>query len=117
MLSNTVLFISLIALGSPVPSTSDQALTVLQENCGNENCHGGPDAYRFDVGHPSTMIEAGVVKPGRAADSEVIRRVEAGIMPASGSSLFSSAFVAHRENPAKIVGASGFEPPTLRPPV
>src|SRR5215831_7794465 len=84
MLSNTILFISLLALRSPVPSTPDQALTILQQNCGNENCHGGPDAYRFDVGNPSTMIEAGVVKPGRSADSEVIRRVEAGIMPLGG---------------------------------
>jgi hypothetical protein len=84
MLPNTVLLIGLLALGSPVPSTADQAFTVLQQNCGNENCHGGPDAYRFDVGNPSTMVEAGVVKPGRSADSEVIRRVEAGIMPLGG---------------------------------
>jgi hypothetical protein len=83
MLSNTILFIGLIAL-SPVPSTPDQALTILRQNCGNENCHGGPDAYRFDVGNPSTLIDAGVVKPGRPADSEVIRRVEAGIMPLGG---------------------------------
>jgi hypothetical protein len=84
MLSNTILFIGLLALGSPVPSTADQAFTVLQQNCGNESCHGGPDAYRFDVGNPSTLVEAGVVKPGRSADSEVIRRVEAGIMPLGG---------------------------------
>jgi hypothetical protein len=84
MLSNTILFIGLLALGSPVSSTADQALTVLQQNCGNESCHGGPDAYRFDVGNPSTLVEAGVVKPGRSADSEVIRRVEAGIMPLGG---------------------------------
>src|SRR5215470_2753557 len=84
MLSNTILFIGLLALGSPLSSTADQALTVLQQNCGNESCHGGPDAYRFDVGNPSTLVEAGVVKPGRSADSEVIRRVEGGIMPLGG---------------------------------
>jgi hypothetical protein len=84
MLSNTILFIGLLALGSPVPPTADQAFTVLQQNCGNESCHGGPDAYRFDVGNPSTLVEAGVVKPGRSVDSEVIRRVEAGIMPLGG---------------------------------
>src|SRR5215469_11992731 len=84
MLSNTILFIGLLALGSPVSSTADQAVAVLQQNCGNESCHGGPDAYRFDVGNPSTLVEAGVVKPGRSADSEVIRRVEAGIMPLGG---------------------------------
>jgi hypothetical protein len=84
MLSNTILFIGLLALGSPLPSTADQAFTVLQQNCGNENCHGGSDAYRFDVGNPSTMVETGVVRPGRAADSEVIRRVEGGIMPLGG---------------------------------
>lgn len=84
MLSNTILFLGLLAQTSPVPSTADQALTVLQQNCGNENCHGGPDAYRFDVANPSSLVDAGVVKPGRAADSEVIRRVEAGIMPLGG---------------------------------
>jgi hypothetical protein len=84
MLSNTVLFIGLLALGSPVPSTADQAFSVLQQNCGSESCHGGPDAYRFDVGNLLTLVEAGVVKPGRSAESEVIRRVEAGIMPLGG---------------------------------
>jgi hypothetical protein len=84
MLSNTILLIALLGVGSPVPSTADQAFTVLQQNCGSENCHGGPDAYRFDVGNLSTLVEAGVVKPGRSADSEVIRRVETGIMPLGG---------------------------------
>jgi hypothetical protein len=84
MLSNTVLFIGLLALGSPVPSTADQAFSVLQQNCGSDSCHGGPDAYRFDVGNLLTLVEAGVVKPGRSAESEVIRRVEAGIMPLGG---------------------------------
>src|SRR5215470_10802023 len=84
MLSNTILFIGLLSLGSPVLPTSDQAFNILQQNCGNESCHGGPDAYRFDVGNPSTLVDAGVVKPGRSADSEVIRRVEAGIMPLGG---------------------------------
>src|SRR5215831_12670301 len=64
MLSNTILFIGLLALGSPVSSTADQALTVLQQNCGNESCHGGPDAYRFDVGNPSTLVEAGIMPLG-----------------------------------------------------
>src|SRR5215469_9796911 len=84
MLSNTILLINLLALGSPVSSTADEALTVLQQNCGNESCHSGPDAYRFDVRNPSTLVGTGVVKPGRSADSEVIRRVEAGIMPLGG---------------------------------
>ena len=84
MLSDTVLFIGLLALGSPAASTAGQAFAVLQQNCGNDSCHGGPDAYRFDVRNPSTLVKTGVVKPGRSADSEVIRRVEAGIMPLGG---------------------------------
>jgi hypothetical protein len=84
MLSNPVLLAFLLSLGISGPSTADKAFSVLQLNCANDGCHGGPDAYSFDVGNPSTLIEARVVQPGKSSNSELIRRVEAGIMPLGG---------------------------------
>jgi hypothetical protein len=85
MLANTVILLCLIFLPTAATGdTADKAISILEQNCGNSGCHGGPDAYSFDVHIPSTLIEAKVLQPGNAADSELIRRVEAGIMPLGG---------------------------------
>jgi hypothetical protein len=64
--------------------TDSQAVQILQQNCGNASCHGGPSGYSFDVYDPASLIAAKVVEPGNAAGSELIQRVEAGIMPMGG---------------------------------
>src|SRR5437667_7835679 len=85
MLAHTVLLLCLVSLSRiPTDDTALKAISILEQNCGNSGCHGGPDAYSFNVHIPSSLIEAKVVAPGNAADSELIRRVEAGIMPLGG---------------------------------
>jgi hypothetical protein len=85
MLANTALLVSLLAVAAtPGPDTAEKALSILEQNCGNDSCHGGPDAYRFDVRVPASLIDAGAIKPGQSANSELVRRVEAGIMPLGG---------------------------------
>src|SRR3954452_9081735 len=85
MLVHTALLACLLLLGgAPASDLSDKALSILEQNCGNDSCHGGPDAYRFDVRRPETLVDAQVIKPGRSSDSELIHRVEAGIMPLGG---------------------------------
>ena len=64
--------------------TDSQAVQILRQNCGNASCHGGPGGYSFDVYDPASLIAAKVVEPGNAAGSELIQRVEAGIMPMGG---------------------------------
>src|SRR5262245_1030228 len=61
-----------------------EPLTILQQNCGNAGCHGGASAYSFDVFSPASLEAAGVVQPGKANSSELIRRLEAGEMPLGG---------------------------------
>src|SRR5262245_37425445 len=76
----------------PRPSAAEEAagpdaapaLAILEQNCGNSGCHGGSNPYRFDVHNPATLLEAKVVQPGNAAGSEMIRRLEAGVMPLGG---------------------------------
>jgi hypothetical protein len=85
MLAHTVLLLCLVSLSrTPSDDTAGKAISILEQNCGNSGCHGGPGAYSFNVHIPSSLIEAKVVAPGKAADSELIRRVEAGIMPLGG---------------------------------
>ena len=64
--------------------TASQAIEILQQNCGSSGCHGGPGGYRFNVHDPGSLLTAKVVEPGNAAASELIQRVEAGIMPLGG---------------------------------
>src|SRR5262245_1815613 len=101
MLSKSVLFGSCLALvvGSvilPIFGTSravsaqtpndlnTRALTILQQNCGNSGCHGGSDPYSFDVREPASLLAAKVVEVGNAAGSDLIGRLEAGVMPMGG---------------------------------
>jgi hypothetical protein len=85
MLVHTVLLLCLVSLSrTPSDDTAGKAISILEQNCGNSGCHGGPGAYSFNVHIPLSLIEAKVVAPGKAADSELIRRVEAGIMPLGG---------------------------------
>src|SRR5438093_10757552 len=71
--------------GQTSPDLNSKALTILQENCGG--CHGGSDPYSFDVRDPASLLAAKVIEPGNASGSELIRRVEAGIMPLGGAKL------------------------------
>src|SRR5262249_1956331 len=63
---------------------ASQAVRILQQNCGNTSCHGGPGGYSFDVYDPNSLLAAEVVKPGDASGSELIQRVQTGIMPMGG---------------------------------
>jgi len=70
--------------GPTPPDLNSRALTILQQNCGNLGCHGGPDPYSFDVRDPASLLAAKVIQSGDASGSELIRRLEAGIMPLGG---------------------------------
>src|SRR5207244_12503177 len=70
--------------GQTSPDLNSRALTILQQNCGNSGCHGGADPYSFDVRDPASLLAAKVIQPGNATGSELIRRLEAGIMPLGG---------------------------------
>src|SRR5438046_2048005 len=70
--------------GQTPPELNSKALTILQQNCGNLGCHGGPDPYSFDVRDPASLLAAKVIQSGNASGSELIRRLEAGIMPLGG---------------------------------
>src|SRR5437867_578536 len=82
---SALLLISLLLVGQAQPELNSRALTILQENCGG--CHGGPDPYSFDVRDPASLLAARVIQSGNASGSELIRRVEAGIMPLGGAKL------------------------------
>jgi len=71
-------------LGQNSPDLNSKALTILQQNCGNSGCHGGADPYSFDVRDPASLLAARVIQSGNATGSELIRRLEAGIMPLGG---------------------------------
>ena len=64
------------------PDLNSKALTILEQNCGG--CHGGSDPYSFDVRDPASLLVARVIQSGNASGSELIRRLEAGIMPLGG---------------------------------
>src|SRR5205823_1260374 len=68
--------------GQTSPDLNSKALTILQENCGG--CHGGPDPYSFDVRDPASLLAARVIPSANASVSELIRRLDAGIMPFRG---------------------------------
>ena len=70
--------------GQTPPDLNSKALTILEQNCGNLGCHGGPDPYSFDVRDPASLLTAKVIQSGNASGSELIRRLEAGIMPLGG---------------------------------
>ncbi len=70
--------------GQTPPDLNSKALTILEQNCGNLGCHGGPDPYSFDVRDPASLLAARVIQSGNASGSELIRRLEAGIMPLGG---------------------------------
>ena len=70
--------------GQTPADLNSKALTILQQNCGNLGCHGGPDRYSFDVRDPASLLAAKVIQSGNASGSELIRRLEAGIMPLGG---------------------------------
>jgi hypothetical protein len=70
--------------GQAPPDLNSNALTILQQNCGNLGCHGGPDPYSFDIRDPASLLAARVIQSGNASGSELIRRLEAGIMPLGG---------------------------------
>jgi len=72
------------SLSQPPDELAAKAFAVLEANCANSGCHGGPGYYRFDVKDPSTLRAAKVIQAGNSGDSEVIRRVEAGTMPLGG---------------------------------
>src|SRR5262245_32907876 len=83
---------ALLLIGRSVPSSAQEsrsdlpakALAILENNCGNSGCHGGADPYSFDVRDPATLIEAKVILSGKAAESGLIKRLEAGVMPLGG---------------------------------
>jgi hypothetical protein len=74
--------------GSSAAQESDavalKAIGILQQNCGSSGCHGGADPYSFDVRNLPTLVEAKVLEPGKAAKSEIVLRLEAGVMPLGG---------------------------------
>jgi hypothetical protein len=85
--------VAMIILGSLGPGSSaaedsstlaSKAAGILQQNCGNSGCHGGADPYSFDVRSIPTLRDAKVIEPGNAAKSDLILRVEAGVMPLGG---------------------------------
>src|SRR5207237_6012716 len=67
--------------GQTPPELNSKALMILQQNCGNLGCHGGSDPYSFDVRDPASLLAAKVIQAKNASGSELIRRLEAGIMP------------------------------------
>src|SRR5262245_52879553 len=82
-----MLFLPLSAALLDAENSTEAALRVtaiLEQNCANAGCHGGADAYHFDVRNPSTLLDAKVIQPGNAGGSEMIRRLEAGLMPLGG---------------------------------
>src|SRR5207247_10628721 len=66
------------------PRVQARALPFRQQNCGDSGCHGGADRYSFDVRDPASLLAAKVIQSGDASGSELIRRLEAGIMPLGG---------------------------------
>src|SRR5207253_1081319 len=53
--------------GQTPPELNSKALTILQQNCGNLGCHGGPDPYSFDVRDPASLLAAKVIQAGNAS--------------------------------------------------
>jgi hypothetical protein len=74
-------------LARPADDLAVQASVILETNCANSGCHGGPGHYRFDVRELATLRDAKVITAGSAADSEIIRRVESGAMPLGAAKL------------------------------
>jgi len=68
----------------PADDVAREAFVILEQNCANAGCHGGPGYYSFDVRDVSTLKDAKVIQTGNATDSELIRRLEAGAMPLGG---------------------------------
>jgi hypothetical protein len=71
-------------LAHPADDLAAQAFGILETNCANFGCHGGPGYYRFDVRDTATLRDGGVITVGNASESEIIRRVESGAMPLGG---------------------------------
>jgi hypothetical protein len=73
---------ALSAQSSTAPTA--QAIAILQSNCGSSGCHGGASPYSFDVRDPATLQAAQVIEPGNPSASDVILRLESGVMPLGG---------------------------------
>jgi hypothetical protein len=71
-------------IAQPADDLAVQAFAILETNCANSGCHGGPGSYRFDVRDSVSLRDARVITAGKAAESELIRRVESGAMPLGG---------------------------------
>jgi hypothetical protein len=72
------------SLAHPADDLAGRAFAILETNCANSGCHGGPGYYRFDVRDTATLHDARVITAGNAGESEIIRRVESGSMPLGG---------------------------------
>src|SRR5437016_13388079 len=84
LLPMSVMLLQFHGFSQTSPDLNSKALSILQQNCGNSGCHGGADPYSFDVRDPASLLAAKVIQPGNATGSELIRRLEAGIMPLGG---------------------------------
>src|SRR2546425_3241356 len=84
LLPMSVMLLQFHGFSQTSPDLNSKAFSILQQNCGNSGCHGGADPYSFDVRDPASLLAAKVIQPGNATGSELIRRLEAGIMPLGG---------------------------------
>ena len=84
LLPMSVMLLQFHGFSQTSPDLNSKALSILQQNCGNSGCHGGADPYSFDLRDPASLLAAKVIQPGNATGSELIRRLEAGIMPLGG---------------------------------